>query len=91
MMRADRPSARLAGVAVLAIVVGASGAATAQVNCDTMTGPARSDCYIGVARINGQKSEIAAGVARQRTDAAILHRITRKRPNTIPARKVHRD
>jgi hypothetical protein len=87
MTQARRRTALAAGAAVLAAVVGASGFASAQVDCDTMVGPARSDCYIGVARIQRQKSEIAASVARQRTDAANLYRVTRKRPKTIPTPK----
>jgi hypothetical protein len=39
-------------------------------------GPARTDCYIGLARIYRQQSEIAAGVARQQSDAAIYRRVT---------------
>jgi hypothetical protein len=39
-------------------------------------GPARTDCYIGLACIYRQQSEIAAGVARQQSDAAIYRRVT---------------
>jgi hypothetical protein len=34
-------------------------------------GPARTDCYIGLSRIYRQKSDIAAGIARQQSDGAI--------------------
>jgi hypothetical protein len=34
-------------------------------------GPARTDCYIGLSRINRQKSEISAGVAQQQAATAI--------------------
>jgi hypothetical protein len=48
------------------LVAGWSGVAMAQVNCETIrAGPDRTDCYIGVSRINREKSAIAAGVARQ--------------------------
>ncbi len=80
-MRSGR-TALLGGAALLAVAAGATGVATAQVDCDTMVGPARSDCFIGVARLNRQKFEVAAGVARQRTDAAVLRQVTRTRPKT---------
>jgi len=82
-----RRTVQLAGALVLAGVVGVPRYASAQVNCDTMVGPARSDCSMGAARVQGQKSEIAATVARQRTDAANLYRVTRKRPKTMSAPK----
>ena len=56
--------------------------ARAQVNCESFpTGPARTDCYIGLSRINRQKTEISAGVARQQTETAIYHNVTGTRPN----------
>ena len=56
--------------------------ALAQVNCETLSaGPARTDCYIGLSRINRQKSEISAGVAQQQTETAIYRRVTGKLPN----------
>ena len=62
---------------MLATVVGAPGLAQTQVNCDAIPpGPARTDCYIGLARSHGQQSEIAAGVAQQQGDAAIYRRVT---------------
>ena len=46
------------------LVAGWSGVAMAQVNCETIRpGPERTDCSIGVGRINREKSAIAAGVA----------------------------
>jgi hypothetical protein len=87
MMRPSRSNALVAGAIALAGVAGATRFASAQVNCDTMVGPARSDCYIGTARINREKSAIAAGVARQRIDGANLYRVTRSRPKTISAPK----
>jgi hypothetical protein len=42
-------------------------------NCEAMSsGPARTDCFIGRARIEGQQSNIAAGTARRHTDTEIL-------------------
>ena len=87
MMHLRRPTALIAGAALLGGAVAAAPLASAQVNCDTMAGPAQADCQIGNARINQQKAAIAAGVARQRTDAAKLHRTTGTRPKATPARK----
>jgi hypothetical protein len=87
MTPATRWTALVAGAVVLAGVVGATGSAAAQPDCDTMVGPARTDCYIGLARIHRQKSAIAASVARQQTDAARLYRVTRKRPRAMSAPK----
>jgi hypothetical protein len=67
------------------------GLAMAQVNCGTLpAGPARTDCYIGLSRINRQKSEISAG-AQQQAETAIYRKVTGKRPNkkrrrAVPAR-----
>jgi hypothetical protein len=68
------------GAALLA--AGALGLAMAQVNCAPLpAGPARTDCYIGLSRINRQKSEISAGVAQQQAETAIYRKVTGKRPN----------
>jgi hypothetical protein len=62
---------------MVATVVGSPGFAQTQVNCDMLApGPARTDCYIGLARIHAQQSGIAAGVAQQQTDAANYRRVT---------------
>src|SRR5262249_33944362 len=55
-------------------------------DCESMTGPARTDCYIGRARIHGQQSGIAAGAARLRTDEEFLRAAT----GTSAAPKPHR-
>jgi hypothetical protein len=48
-------------------------AAQTQVNCDILAqGRARTDCYIGLARIHAQQSAIAASVAQQQSDAATI-------------------
>jgi hypothetical protein len=67
----------------LAAVAGSLGFATAQqVNCETIpAGPARTDCYIGLSRINRQKSDISAGVAQQQTDTAIYREVTGRHPS----------
>ena len=62
--------------------------AIAQVNCETFpAGPARTDCYIGLSRIDRQKSEIFAGVAQQQAETAIYRKVTgkRKRRRAVPA------
>jgi hypothetical protein len=81
-MHVGRRTALVAGAIVLAAAVGGIRFAAAQVDCDTMVGPARSDCHIGLSRINRQKSEIAATSARQQADTARLYRVTRKHPKT---------
>ena len=61
---------------------GSLGLALAQVNCEAFPpGPQRTDCYIGLSRINRQKSEISAHVARQQAETAIYRQVTGKRPN----------
>ena len=71
----------LGGAALLIVVAGVAGFATAQVNCETVPpGAARTDCYIGLSRINRQRSEISAGVARQQGDTAIYRNVTGQRP-----------
>jgi hypothetical protein len=61
------------GAALLA--AGPLGVAVAQVNREAFpAGPARTDCYIGLSRINRQKSEISPGVAQQQAETAIIAR-----------------
>jgi len=89
--------ALLVGTAVLMALAGSPGVAAAQVNCEAMPpGPARTDCFIGLARINRQKSEIAAGVSRQQIDAAIYRNVTggsakKTGRRMLPAWKAERD
>ena len=86
-MRQNAALAYLGGTAMLIAVTGLSGAATAQVNCETTPpGPARTDCYIGLSRIARQHSEIAASVAQQQTDNAIYRSMTGR----FPKKKVYR-
>jgi hypothetical protein len=81
MMMTARPAMLLCGVALLAVVAGTPGVATAQVNCEAIpAGPDRTDCYIGLSRIYRQKAELSATIARQQADAATLRQVTGKRP-----------
>jgi hypothetical protein len=75
-----------------AILAAASlGLALAQVSCETLpAAPARTDCYIGLSRINRQKSEISAGVAQQQAETAIYRKVTGKLPNKKRRRAVSR-
>ena len=51
--------------------------ASAQQNCEGMpAGPARTDCYIALSRIQGAQSDLAAGKARVQSDAARYRRVT---------------
>jgi hypothetical protein len=79
----------LGAAAILA--AGSLGLALAQVSCETLpAGPARTDCYIGLSRINRQKSEISAGVAQQQAETAIYRKVTGKLPNKKRRRAVSR-
>ena len=70
----------LGGAALLA--VGSLGLAVAQSNCETLpAGPARTDCYVGLSRINRHKFEISAGVAEQQAETAVYRKVTGKRAN----------
>jgi hypothetical protein len=62
------------------------GDARAQ-SCETMSGPARTDCFIARARILGQRSDIAAGTARKRSDEAFLRAATGTPPRAKPKHK----
>jgi hypothetical protein len=67
----------------VALVASSAGVANAQVDCGAIpAGPARTDCYIGLSRINQQKAEIAATTARQQTDSARYHQLTGSRVKT---------
>jgi hypothetical protein len=64
--------------------------ATAQPNCASLpVGPQRTDCYIGLSRINREKSKISAGVAQQQRDVARYRRLTanNRRLRHAPERK----
>jgi len=54
--------------------------ASAQVDCEaTPAGPARTDCYIGLGRIDQGQTDVVAGKARVQRDAARLQQVTGKR------------
>src|SRR5262249_30138140 len=63
----------------------------AQANCDSMpAGPARTDCYIGLSRLNRQDFEIAAGAAQRGRDAACYVQCIgnrRKGPSRAPKQR----
>jgi hypothetical protein len=93
----------------LSICLGAAavvGFATAQEaraqDCESLSGPARTDCYIGRNRIFGEQSGIAASSSRLRTSAERLRAVTggsydptrpkvHKASKTRSKHKVHRD
>lgn len=78
------------GAALLAAAA-SLGLALAQVSCETLpAGPARTDCYIGLSRINRQKSEISGGVAQQQAETATYRKVTGKLPNKKRRRAVSR-
>jgi len=91
-MRWKEAAAFLGWAVLLATAAGVSDFAAAQVNCETIpAGPARTDCYIGLSRINRQRSEIAADVAQHQTDSAIYRNVTgeysrKKVRRAVPAR-----
>jgi hypothetical protein len=69
-----------ASVALLTLAASSAGVANAQVDCGAIpAGPARTDCFIGLSRINQQNSEIAATTARQQTDRATYRQLTGSR------------
>ena len=73
---------------VVATLVGVPNDVSAQVNCETIpAGPARTDCYIGLSRIGQQKSQIAAGAARQLSNSAKLREATGATRKKKPRRK----
>jgi hypothetical protein len=63
---------------VIAILLASfPGVVSAQVDCNAVpAGPARTDCYIGLARVYQGKSDVAAGNARVQSDAARLQQVT---------------
>jgi hypothetical protein len=80
-MKRNPPAILLGGAILLAVIAGSPDPAMAQVDCETFpAGRARTDCYIGLGRINRQKSEIAGGVARQQADTATYRKVTGSRP-----------
>ncbi|MHC2582666.1 hypothetical protein ACVI1J_005159 [Bradyrhizobium diazoefficiens] len=49
----------------------------AQVDCNTVpAGPSHTDCFIGLGRLYGSQSAVAAGKARVQSDAARHSKVT---------------
>jgi hypothetical protein len=74
----------LAGIGWLSPAAAHEGPAivTAQLDCASLPpGPARTDCYIALSRINQQQVEIAAGEARRSRDIARHHKVTGQHRN----------
>jgi hypothetical protein len=62
--------------------------ADAQVNCEAIpSGPARTDCYLGLSQFYRGQSDLAAAKARAQSDAARYRTITGTDP---PKHKPHR-
>ena len=85
---------RIVWAIVLTIFLGSHSLAAAQGNCKAIpAGPDRTDCYIVQSRVNRQKSELAATIARQQADEATYQRITGKHPKkarrAAPAAQEH--
>jgi hypothetical protein len=86
-MKRCKVIAVLGGLAIwLPFVASAQHRATrlvADASCDSFpVGPARTDCYIGLSRINQQKVEISAGVAQQIKNSARYRQVIGQRRNT---------
>ena len=63
-------------LALLAAVLAAVAPDAQAQDCEALSGPARTDCYIGRARISGQQSGIAATAAKKRADEEYLRAVT---------------
>jgi hypothetical protein len=67
----------IGGIAAAMWLAGIPDLARAQENCQAMpAGPARTDCYIGLSRIHGAQSDVAASKARVQSDAARYRQVT---------------
>jgi hypothetical protein len=58
-----------------AVTLAAAGGAWAQ-DCESMSGPSRTDCFTGRARISGEKAAIAGTAALIRIDQERLRAVT---------------
>jgi len=64
-------------IGVAALLANFPDAASTQENCQKVpAGPARTDCYIGLSRLYGGQSDVAAGKARVQSDAACYQQAT---------------
>jgi len=70
------PKLLTALVCLAAIIAAVAVRSALAQDCEAMAGPARTDCFVGQARISGQQSEIAAGAARVRTSEERLRAVT---------------
>jgi hypothetical protein len=73
-----RSLARLFPVCVgVAVITGLAPVKEARgQDCASLSGPARTDCYLGRSRVLGEQSGIAASSARLRTSAERLRAVT---------------
>ena len=60
---------------VAVVMLAMTGDTRAQ-NCESLSGPARTDCFIARTRMFGQQSDVGASAARQRADEASLRAAT---------------
>jgi hypothetical protein len=76
-MRRSTVTALIAGTVLTCTLASAPDIAAAQVDCAAIpAGPARTDCYIGLSRLFGQKSEVAGTAAKQKASASKYLQIT---------------
>jgi hypothetical protein len=83
-------SALLSGGVAALLLASFLGVVSAKVDCNAVpAGSARTDCYIGLARVYQGKSDVAPGNARVQSDAARLQQVTgtRSRPNASKHRR----
>ena len=73
-------------------IIGLALVADAWAQCEYLTGPSRTDCFIGRARILGRQSDIAAEAARLRADQEFLRAATGTsvQPKPQTSRSKHR-
>ena len=86
----------LVRIALVAAVVFAAADVVLAQDCESMPGPSRTDCFVGRARISGQKSDIVGSTARLRASEERLRAVTSgsyvpKPRKTKAHRKVHVD
>ena len=76
-----------AGIFIVMWLAGFPDPAGALENCEGMpAGPARTDCYIALSRLNSTQSDLAASKARVQSDAARYRAVTGAPPKPRPRR-----
>jgi hypothetical protein len=76
------------GLLISVSMCAVAASAVAQVNCEAIpAGPARTDCYIGLARIGGGNAAIAGTKAQLSTDKSILGQTTGQSVKKKPRKK----